>query len=1092
MTPHAIGARFRDIESRLAALEKVIFPLRSPSTPKLEPDPDTTSLPSPPQIEEVLPLPAPRRTPPPILPSIETASHPQQEPPTPPVTEIPPAPIPFAHPTPQLDGAPPVSPEKVLPAHLKAIPPTPLTYQPASEKTPVASSAFERTLGLKWTAWLGAVVFVIGAGLGLKFAYDQGWLGGIPPTIRLILFSLGSFALLSAGEYAYRKINRLASVGLHAAGIASLFLIAYAGHAYYALYSSTTAFAFTAIAALAGSLISARTRLLSIAIVSLAGAHLAPVVLQGNAGLFPFLTYLTALHATALLLAYHGTRSPQAGGRWWNLRGLSMAASVLWVFYLTTRIGPMPVELPVFALLVTMLAHIELAFAAFKKHIHTPETTAYVLLSSAFPIATLFFYSGFPSTTLFICLSIAAVVSGTVAHLLRHHSAFAPFGRTYRLQGVLLFAAALPLGLTGDMLWMAAAATSLAAAIYTAVRKPLPEKNDFSFAPLLSILTLGTALFPLVTASLPLLQSPHAPWLPTPLKGLALSLLTLLIGYLHARPVGRTWPLPFARFLATVGSGLFILFAVTAATGFVSIYLIVGLAWAFALAAQTKRGWLERLLPQMHAYALLALALFKFLVFDVTGSRFAVGYTVSHDMVLINTTVMTMLLFIGSILFMPKLFRRAGIAEDTTAPAPLFPIIAAFILTFFTGLLEIDRAVSLSGSLAPFGLNPILARFTLSTLWSTVLFTGFALFTRKRGDSFIAMPSVTVLLLLGGGAALTSVSTLTDHTRLTPFANLPFMTASAIAAAAIFLAHLLRKTTASAISYVAPALLFIAGSAELVRFAQLPIFTTFPVILEASLLITIWACAIMMLTWVTGRRFAATWPAYRHLPSTANVLLIILSIKVCVLDLVVPWCLGVHTRGAPIGNLQLAAAAALVSLLIIAIKYIQPLSRTTLYVMAGLATFAATSIEVARLLSGIAPASNIVVTAGYSVWWSVFALGLIGLGFMLRKAPMRYTGLALFGLTLGKVVLLDLSSAGNGWRILSLFAVSALLLVTSLLYGKLAPLFLKDEEELTSSPQIPERSADHPAASKLSLPGSPSSDPSSQPDPKAPPIPERG
>ena len=48
-------------------------------------------------------------------------------------------------------------------------------------------------------------------------------------------------------------------------------------------------------------------------------------------------------------------------------------------------------------------------------------------------------------------------------------------------------------------------------------------------------------------------------------------------------------------------------------------------------------------------------------------------------------------------------------------------------------------------------------------------------------------------------------------------------------------------------------------------------------------------------------------------------------------------------------------------------------------------------------------------------------------------------GVKRWAITLLKVVLVDLSGAGTGWRILSFIGLGALLLVTSVLYGKFGP-----------------------------------------------------
>ncbi|HEX8523695.1 MAG TPA: DUF2339 domain-containing protein, partial [Tepidisphaeraceae bacterium] len=77
-----------------------------------------------------------------------------------------------------------------------------------------------------------------------------------------------------------------------------------------------------------------------------------------------------------------------------------------------------------------------------------------------------------------------------------------------------------------------------------------------------------------------------------------------------------------------------------------------------------------------------------------------------------------------------------------------------------------------------------------------------------------------------------------------------------------------------------------------------------------------------------------------------------------------------------------------------------------------------------------------------SIFFSLYAIASVTLGFTFRTAGLRYFGLALFALTLGKVAVLDLSTASTGYRFLSFMGLGALLLITSVLYGKLSPRIL--------------------------------------------------
>ncbi|HQL73421.1 MAG TPA: DUF2339 domain-containing protein [Phycisphaerae bacterium] len=70
----------------------------------------------------------------------------------------------------------------------------------------------------------------------------------------------------------------------------------------------------------------------------------------------------------------------------------------------------------------------------------------------------------------------------------------------------------------------------------------------------------------------------------------------------------------------------------------------------------------------------------------------------------------------------------------------------------------------------------------------------------------------------------------------------------------------------------------------------------------------------------------------------------------------------------------------------------------------------------------------------YSIWWSLCAVGCLVAGFALTHAVLRYLALAVFGVTLVKVFLVDLRHVHAVFRILSFMALGLLLLAGSYLY----------------------------------------------------------
>jgi uncharacterized membrane protein len=91
----------------------------------------------------------------------------------------------------------------------------------------------------------------------------------------------------------------------------------------------------------------------------------------------------------------------------------------------------------------------------------------------------------------------------------------------------------------------------------------------------------------------------------------------------------------------------------------------------------------------------------------------------------------------------------------------------------------------------------------------------------------------------------------------------------------------------------------------------------------------------------------------------------------------------------------------------------------------------------------LAARESVVRQVGLSIFWSLYAVGCVALGFRARVAALRYFGLGLFAVTLLKVVLVDLAQVATGYRVLSFMGLGLLLLGTSVLYGKLSPKLLK-------------------------------------------------
>ena len=89
-----------------------------------------------------------------------------------------------------------------------------VSYSSPPQRTPIQAG------GVGTNHWFemgrvdrSGVVLVIGAALGIKFGYDQGWFSFVTPAVRLMMLAGVGFSLIAAGEWVFRKVNKLSAVG---------------------------------------------------------------------------------------------------------------------------------------------------------------------------------------------------------------------------------------------------------------------------------------------------------------------------------------------------------------------------------------------------------------------------------------------------------------------------------------------------------------------------------------------------------------------------------------------------------------------------------------------------------------------------------------------------------------------------------------------------------------------------------------------------------------------------------------------------------------------------------------------------------------
>jgi len=198
-------------------------------------------------------------------------------------------------------------PAAIPPRHAVTPPPRLPLPQPLRQPRPHGGAPtidLERFVGAKLVAWVGAVAVLAAVAFFLKLAFDRGWLGLLSPEVRLIAAYAFAAALVATGEVALRRYGRAGAVGLFAAGVGSFYLATLAASWPLDVLSPTLALGAATVVAVLGALLTLRSKMLSVGVVSILGGLAAPLVLGviTRDGLLPP-THLTILLAIGLVLA---------------------------------------------------------------------------------------------------------------------------------------------------------------------------------------------------------------------------------------------------------------------------------------------------------------------------------------------------------------------------------------------------------------------------------------------------------------------------------------------------------------------------------------------------------------------------------------------------------------------------------------------------------------------------------------------------------------------------------------------------------------------------------------------------------------------
>jgi uncharacterized membrane protein len=139
---------------------------------------------------------------------------------------------------------------------------------------------WEMILGGNWLARIGILALVVGMGFFLKMAFDNDWIG---ETGRVVLGISAGLAFLGAGEY-WRTKYPVYAQALVGGGIAMLYLSLYAAYAIFGLISLYPGVGMLALISVASAALAIRYESVSLAVIGILGAFLAPIATSGASG----------------------------------------------------------------------------------------------------------------------------------------------------------------------------------------------------------------------------------------------------------------------------------------------------------------------------------------------------------------------------------------------------------------------------------------------------------------------------------------------------------------------------------------------------------------------------------------------------------------------------------------------------------------------------------------------------------------------------------------------------------------------------------------------------------------------------------------
>jgi len=163
------------------------------------------------------------------------------------------------------------------------------------------SLALEQRIATRWALIAGVITIVFAVGFFLKYAYESGWIG---PLGRVMIAGFGGLLALTIGELTRRRGYDFVAKGITALGFAILYATVFAAHRWYGLLGSAPAYVLAVAITTVAMLYAVVLDEVIVAVLSLVGGYITPVVLSRGENLPTLLfSYVLILSAGAVLCA---------------------------------------------------------------------------------------------------------------------------------------------------------------------------------------------------------------------------------------------------------------------------------------------------------------------------------------------------------------------------------------------------------------------------------------------------------------------------------------------------------------------------------------------------------------------------------------------------------------------------------------------------------------------------------------------------------------------------------------------------------------------------------------------------------------------